>query len=42
MGDHVQIITEPEAAGIYALTSMPATIFLKKNDTFVLCGAGGG
>ncbi|KAF7890796.1 uncharacterized protein EAF01_010605 [Botrytis porri] len=41
MGDHVQIITEPEAAGIYALTNMPTT-FLKKNETFILCDAGGG
>lgn len=41
MGNHVQIITEPEAAGIYALTSFP-TVALKKNDTFILCDAGGG
>ncbi|KAG9237961.1 hypothetical protein BJ875DRAFT_480771 [Amylocarpus encephaloides] len=41
MGDHVQIITEPEAAGIYALSSIP-TVALKKNDIFVLCDAGGG
>ncbi|KAJ8063117.1 hypothetical protein OCU04_008359 [Sclerotinia nivalis] len=41
MGNHVQIITEPEAAGIYALSNMP-TIILDKNDTFVLCDAGGG
>ncbi|KAL1962682.1 hypothetical protein VTN77DRAFT_9316 [Rasamsonia byssochlamydoides] len=41
MGDHVQIITEPEAAGIYALATIPA-IGLNINDTFVLCDAGGG
>lgn len=41
MGNHVQIITEPEAAGIYALSSMPVNL-LKRNDTFVLCDAGGG
>jgi molecular chaperone DnaK (HSP70) len=41
MGNHVQIITEPEAAGIYALASFP-TIGLKQNDTFILCDAGGG
>jgi len=41
MGDYAQIITEPEAAGIYALSNIP-TVALKKNDTFVLCDAGGG
>ncbi|KUJ11277.1 uncharacterized protein LY89DRAFT_241035 [Mollisia scopiformis] len=41
MGDYVQIITEPEAAGIYALDSTP-NVDLKINDTFVLCDAGGG
>lgn len=34
MGDHVRIITEPEAAGIYALTSMPATILKKMTLSF--------
>jgi len=37
----IQIITEPEAAGIYALKTMK-TLPLKVNDTFVMCDAGGG
>lgn len=41
MGSYVQIITEPEAAGIYALDTTP-NVDLKINDTFVLCDAGGG
>lgn len=41
MGSEVQIITEPEAAGIYALAHTP-TVDLKINDTFILCDAGGG
>ncbi|KAK0100291.1 hypothetical protein ONS96_007572 [Cadophora gregata f. sp. sojae] len=38
--NNIQIITEPEAAGIYALKSMK--LGLKEDDTFVLCDAGGG
>jgi molecular chaperone DnaK (HSP70) len=40
MGKDVQIITEPEAAGIYALKNIAQP--LKKDDTFVMCDAGGG
>lgn len=39
--DEIQIIAEPEAAGIYALTSMPK-LGMKAGDTFVICDAGGG
>ncbi|CZR55613.1 uncharacterized protein PAC_05501 [Phialocephala subalpina] len=38
--NNIQIITEPEAAGIYALKNMKLS--LKVDDTFVLCDAGGG
>lgn len=38
----VQIITEPEAAGIYALEHMSQEIGLSEGDTFVICDAGGG
>ncbi|KAI1128576.1 actin-like ATPase domain-containing protein [Nemania abortiva] len=38
----VQIITEPEAAGIYALNHMAQEINLTVGDTFVICDAGGG
>lgn len=38
----VQIITEPEAAGIYALEHMTQEIGLSVGDTFVICDAGGG
>jgi hypothetical protein len=38
--NRIQIITEPEAAGIYALKNM--NLALKVGDTFVLCDAGGG
>ncbi|KAH8895421.1 hypothetical protein GQ53DRAFT_839051 [Thozetella sp. PMI_491] len=37
----IQIIAEPEAAGVYALSTMPR-IGLQKGDTFVICDAGGG
>jgi hypothetical protein len=37
----LQIISEPEAAGIFALDTMP-NIGLKVGDTFVVCDAGGG
>lgn len=37
----IQIISEPEAAGIYALNTM-RNLGLHENDTFVLCDAGGG
>lgn len=41
MGKQLQIISEPEAAAIYALHAMdPHSI--KVGDTFVLCDAGGG
>lgn len=41
MGKDLQIISEPEAAAIYALHAMdPHSI--KVGDTFVLCDAGGG
>ncbi|KAG8532935.1 uncharacterized protein KY384_002813 [Bacidia gigantensis] len=41
MGKDLQIISEPEAAAIYALHAMdPHSI--KEGDTFVLCDAGGG
>lgn len=40
-GNRLHIITEPEAAGIYALKSMPRNTF-KIGDTFILCDAGGG
>jgi len=37
----MQIIAEPEAAGVCALATMPR-ISLKEGDTFVICDAGGG
>lgn len=37
----IQIIKEPEAAGIYALVKM-AGLGLELDDTFVFCDAGGG
>jgi hypothetical protein len=41
MGKNLQIISEPEAAAIYALHAMdPHSI--QVGDTFVLCDAGGG
>ena len=40
-GDKLQIVSEPEAAAVYALDAMdPHDI--KVGDTFVLCDAGGG
>ena len=39
--DSIHIVTEPEAAGIYALKKM-AGIKLEVDDTFVVCDAGGG
>jgi molecular chaperone DnaK (HSP70) len=39
--DKIQIISEPEAAGIYALDTMTA-LDLRISDTFVVCDAGGG
>lgn len=40
-GDRLQIISEPEAAAIYALDALdPHNV--KIGDTFVLCDAGGG
>ncbi len=43
MGDRekIQVISKPEAAGIYALGSM-LHIGLTLSDTFVVCTAGGG
>jgi hypothetical protein len=40
-GSQLQIISEPEAAGIYALDKM-LKIGIKEGDTFVICDAGGG
>ena len=40
-GDNLHMITEPEAAAIYALDNI-APMELKEGDTFVLCDAGGG
>jgi molecular chaperone DnaK (HSP70) len=39
--DEIQIVAEPEAAGIYALAEMPK-LGLEEGDTFVICDAGGG
>ena len=40
-GDDLQIVSEPEAAAVYALDAMdPHNI--KVGETFVLCDAGGG
>jgi molecular chaperone DnaK (HSP70) len=41
MGDNIQIVAEPEAAGIYALQNM-RMLGLEVDDTFVVCDAGGG
>lgn len=38
----LQVIAEPEAAGIYALDHMNQELDLKVGDTFVICDAGGG
>lgn len=38
----LQIIAEPEAAGIYALDDMNLELEMKVGDTFVICDAGGG
>lgn len=38
----VRIISEPEAAGIYALDTMIRDVDLSIGDTFVICDAGGG
>ncbi|KAJ4423383.1 hypothetical protein N0V82_001987 [Gnomoniopsis sp. IMI 355080] len=38
----LQIIAEPEAAGIYALDHMNHELDMKVGDTFVICDAGGG
>lgn len=40
-GDILKIISEPEAAGIYALDQMDP-LGLHVDDTFVVCDAGGG
>ena len=40
-GEKIQIISEPEAAAIYALDVMDPHI-IKAGDTFVICDAGGG
>lgn len=44
MADDVplKIITEPEAAGIFALDAMCRDWHVEVNDTFVICDAGGG
>jgi hypothetical protein len=43
MGDweNIEIVSEPEAAGVYALESMVG-LSLENDDTFVICDAGGG
>lgn len=41
VGSSLQIVSEPEAAAIYALDAMDPH-HIKKGDTFVLCDAGGG
>ena len=41
MGDNIRIVSEPEAAVIYALDAMDPHN-LRVGDTFVLCDAGGG
>lgn len=43
MGDpsRIQLISEPEAAGIYAIETM-FSVSSKVGDTFVICDAGGG
>ncbi|KAF3760673.1 hypothetical protein M406DRAFT_268094, partial [Cryphonectria parasitica EP155] len=38
----VQIIAEPEAAGIYALDQMSQELDMRIGDTFTICDAGGG
>lgn len=38
--DKIQVVTEPEAAGLYALRT--GNIELHNGDTFVICDAGGG
>lgn len=38
-GSQLQIISEPEAACIYAIQEM---IWMNEGDTFVICDAGGG
>lgn len=42
--DRLHIITEPEAAAVYAISNFKEinTGGLEKGDTFVLCDAGGG
>ena len=40
-GSRIQIISEPEAAAIYALGNMQ-NVELKIRDTFIVCDAGGG
>jgi molecular chaperone DnaK (HSP70) len=38
---NLQMITEPEAAGLYALKQMEG-VTLAEGDTFIVCDAGGG
>lgn len=38
----IQIIKEPEAAGVYAFAEMQDQLGIQTGDTFVLCDAGGG
>lgn len=40
-GSKMQVVSEPEAAAIYALERMPEA-GLEVNDTFIICDAGGG
>lgn len=39
--EHLQMVAEPEAAGMYALSAM-RDLGLDEGDTFVICDAGGG
>lgn len=40
-GHKLHVVSEPEAAAIYALKTM-SKLTLQQNDTFIICDAGGG
>ena len=40
--ESLQVVSEPEAAAIYAIKAMKDTHGLREGDTFVVCDAGGG
>jgi molecular chaperone DnaK (HSP70) len=42
MGDNVQVVSEPEAAVVYAIDDMKNNQDLQIGDSFILCDAGGG